>query len=317
MDLVHVHHPFASGRIALRHCRPAGIPIVFTWHSRYTVRAALPLPQFAAALIDRILERRLLSLCRNCNAVVVPARWQLVRLGNLGVQRLHHIPNGIPVQDFRRTHSPKSREVCKDLVAFVFLGRVAREKRLERVLKAVQMLVPQIRSQCRLHIVGDGPARAELVQQANRLQISDHVRFPGAVDASEVPATLAHFDVFVTASDSEVHPLAIMEALASGLPVLGPCDPAIEELVESGVNGVLVPETGFERELAGLMTRIIVDPGLRWRLAQGAAASASGFSLERTITLLAGLYASLLRDTAPPDRRTKAAIPRRVEGGLL
>lgn len=88
-----------------------------------------------------------------------------------------------------------------------------------------------------LLIVGDGPERAVLEQQAQSLGVADRVIFVGAVPPAEVPRYYALGDVFVSASTSEAQGLTYIEAMAAGLPLLCHADPCLDALVREGETG--------------------------------------------------------------------------------
>lgn len=88
-----------------------------------------------------------------------------------------------------------------------------------------------------LLIVGDGPERAALEQQAQSLGVADRVIFVGAVPPAEVPRYYALGDVFVSASTSEAQGLTYIEAMAAGLPLLCHADPCLDALVREGETG--------------------------------------------------------------------------------
>jgi len=119
------------------------------------------------------------------------------------------------------------------------------------------------------------------------------------VEYSGLPGYLAAGDAFVTASVTEVHPLSVIEALASGLPVMGIRSPGMEDTIEDGVNGFLSPEdmAGFTAKLA----RIVAEPETRRRMAEQARASAEPYAIERTSALLIQHYERLV--VARPARR--------------
>jgi glycosyltransferase involved in cell wall biosynthesis len=89
--------------------------------------------------------------------------------------------------------------------------------------------------------VGDGPFRPKLEKESRELGISDSVIFWGNAPYEQIPDLLAASDLFVTASTSEVHPLSLLESLASGKAVLAPRVEAFEEMIDHGENGWLVP----------------------------------------------------------------------------
>ena len=91
----------------------------------------------------------------------------------------------------------------------------------------------------KLLIIGDGPCRPELMDQARRLGIQDMVIFTGAIPNNELPPYYASCDLYVTASLSDTNSISMLEAMATGLPVLHRFDKLNEGQVRSGVNGYI------------------------------------------------------------------------------
>ena len=96
-------------------------------------------------------------------------------------------------------------------------------------------------SEVTLDVVGDGPSRASLREQAAAIGIADRVVFHGYMNEDGVRARLAEADVFVMTSFAEGLPVVLMEALAAGVPAVATRIAGIPELIEDGVTGFLVP----------------------------------------------------------------------------
>ena len=145
-------------------------------------------------------------------------------------RRLRVIWNGIDLERFAfRGPQPTGPAVV--------VARLTAEKDVQNLLRAVRQVV-DVLPQFRLEIAGDGPCRAELERLAAELGIGDRVRFLGEV--RDVPALLARARLFVLPSQTEGISLTILEAMASGLPVVTTKVGGNPEIVESG-TGVLVP----------------------------------------------------------------------------
>ena len=111
-------------------------------------------------------------------------------------------------------------------------------------------------------IVGDGPDRAAIEAEIERLGLEDSVRLAG--ERADVPELLADSDVFVLSSRSEGLPVSVLEAMAAGLPVVASRVGGLDELVVDGETGILVP-SGDHEALAAALTRMVEDRGLRRR----------------------------------------------------
>ena len=146
-----------------------------------------------------------------------------------------------------------------------------------------------------LDLVGDGELRDALEQQAARLGLGERVSFRGALEESEVAALLDQADLFVlpsiVAADGQMEglPVALMEALAAGVPVVSTRLSGIPELVRDGETGVLA-EPGDAQSLAAALRRVVDDPRAAERSAQaGRELVRREFTLQRTADQLASL----------------------------
>jgi 1,2-diacylglycerol 3-alpha-glucosyltransferase len=103
MDLVHAHHPFLSGLLALRYCRPRGIPVVFTNHTRYDLYAQAYLPLLPEEISDTMLETYMPPFCDAVNMVISPSPGMEKILRELQVKsHVEVIPNGVDMQRFQK-----------------------------------------------------------------------------------------------------------------------------------------------------------------------------------------------------------------------
>ncbi len=129
-------------------------------------------------------------------------------------------------------------------------------------------------------LAGDGPERGDIETRINCLRLGGRVRLIGAVGQSNIPSLFPRFDVFCLASVSEGLPVVLMEAMATGLPVVTTRITGIPELVEDNVSGLLVPPARPD-QLASALERIHRDAALRQRLAvAGKAAVSKGFRIQ-------------------------------------
>ena len=149
----------------------------------------------------------------------------------------------------------------------LFVGRHATQKSLDVLLDAFAAM-PR-RDGVTLRLVGDGPTKAALREQAQRLGIDGSVEFCGWAKREEIPSILSEADAFVLASNDEGMPIVMLEACAAGLPVVATALPGIQQVIAHGETGLLVP-VGDRSALAAALQRIVDEP--ERRRAMGAAA---------------------------------------------
>jgi glycosyltransferase involved in cell wall biosynthesis len=242
-DLVHTHlyRACVYGRIA---ARMAGLrAVIATEHS-------LGDRQIEGRPLTRSTRALYLRTERLGAATVAVSATVAGRLRDWGVpaQRIHVVPNGIDAGSFR--YDPVARSVTRALLgvpgdAFVVggVGRLVPGKRFDLLVRAVAALPG-----ARLLLAGDGPQREVLRELAGRLGAGHRIHLLGGCDAPAggplggapgVPALLSAMDVFVSASAEEAFGLAVVEALAAGLPVLHTACPAVEDLPAVSAPGAL------------------------------------------------------------------------------
>jgi len=245
--------------------------------------------------LDRRLIGRTDRLVGNSQSVVDFYR-------ELGVPdaKLACIPNGIDlpeaVSDTIPTAShrtPLRHELNCPPDAFVagFIGRLARQKRVEDLIWAVETL-RQIRTQLHLVLIGDGPERARLEEFTRNVNCHEHTHFTG--HREDATRFLGAFDVFCLASSFEGMSNSVMEAMAAGLPVIASDIPPNRELVipdETGFLCKLGDTVGFMQ----FLRRLIDEPGLGARLgAAGRERIRDKFSVRQMIDKYASLYRQLV-----------------------
>ena len=146
MDVVHVHHPFLSGSLALRYCRPRGIPIIFTNHTRYDLYAQAYLPNIPDVIGETALQAYLPVFCRSCDLVISPSPGMRTVLQKFGVESpIEVVPNGVELQRFRQPVQPLDSSVLgfePQNVVLVYVGRIGPEKNLQFLLRAFSRRLP-------------------------------------------------------------------------------------------------------------------------------------------------------------------------------
>jgi len=313
MDIIHVHHPFLSGRLALRYSRPLQIPIVFTNHTRYDLYAQAYLPMMPEEISDGLLKAYMPSFCEAVDLVVSPSAGMEKILRGLDVKSpIEVVPNGVELEHYRKIE-PLARAdfgFGADDILFIYVGRLGPEKNLNFLLRAFNG-VAQAFDHVRLLILGDGPARADIEALASDFGLAGRVRFEGMIPYERLPAYLSMCDAFVTASVTEVHPLSVIEGMASGLPVLGIRSPGVGDTVEDGVTGFLTDED--TAAFAVKMTRLVTEPGLRKKMGAAARQAASHYAIERTTQIMLKIYERLCYESRPRQRGLRFRVRTFIE----
>jgi 1,2-diacylglycerol 3-alpha-glucosyltransferase len=316
MDVVHVHHPFISGTLALRYCRPRGIPIIFTNHTRYDLYAQVYAPMLPDAVSETAIQAYLPAFCRSVDLVISPSQGMKDILRRFGVDApVDVVPNGVDIRPFQSPLQPHMRQdlgYTPDDVILVFVGRLGLEKNVQFLLRAFAGTA-QACTNARLMLIGDGPDKENLKELARQLGVGELVKFIGKVAYPEIPDYLACTDAFVTASVTEVHPLTVIEGMAGSLPVLGIRSPGVSDIVEDGVTGLLAQDEDLPGFTAR-MTRLVVDRALRRNLGQLAGKEAEKYAIERTSEMMLERYRRVISQAEARPANPGSRISRRLRG---
>ena len=274
LDVFHAHHPFLLGASARRLAREARRPFVFTNHTLYDRYAHyVPLPR---TMVARGAVRWSARFADTADLVLTPSDFVARRLRSQGVRRpIEVVPTGIDLDRFR----PGTRAVARrtlglgpDERVLLYVGRLDREKNLEFLVDSVARLrTPGLR----LLLVGRGTQAPALGRIAAKRGLLDRLELRGGVAPERLPDYYRAANAFVFASTTETQGLAVLEAMACGLPVVAIRASGIEEVVTDGVSGLLVPEDADA--FAAAVDQIMADEDLGTKLATGGREDASAF----------------------------------------
>ena len=250
IDVLHAHLPRAhvlAGIVG----RLAGRPVLATVHGREIGMLDLE--------VHRATGSHLSVVCRQ-------SYFHALGLG-VSPEQLHCVPNGVDTTVF--CHRPRGHSALRESLGLAqeapligFVGRLSPEKGPEVFIRAVQQL-----QQGHAVIVGDGPMLVQMRALAQRLELAGRLHFVGQRD--DMPTLYGELDVVVSSSHSEAMPLALMEAMASGLPVIATRVGGVPDLVEHGQTGWLV-QPGAVNDIAAHCTALLADDTLRRRMGERA-----------------------------------------------
>jgi len=216
-------------------------------------------------------------LWRNAAAVVANSKG----LGALAKQTLPNldvkvIPNGVDLE--RYSPREEGNYAASPAVRFLFVGRASPEKNLSEAFAGLKDCPSPDWS---FSVIGDGPQLPRWKKEAEELGLGARVEFSGWKPKEDMPRIYKDCDVFIFPSTSEGMPNAVLEAMASGLPIVATRIRGNEDLVEHEVSGFLY-EPGDRNALVSSLTRLVNNGDLRRRMGQAARCRAEMFSWKRT-----------------------------------
>ena len=297
-DLVHVHESDgALLAVALRLLRALGLPagrarLLATLQVSYVAerRAVRPVradgevvsrptgAEWRFALLRAPLLAALGRLTtRLADAVVAPSQATAEELRrDYGAARIEVIPNGVALGTAPTRHRPELPPVI------LYAGRLRSRKAVAVLVAALPRVLAAVPA-CRLVIVGGGEQSARVAAAVHARGLTSHVELAGVLPRAAAVARLAEADVFCLPSTYEGLPLAILEAMAAGLPVVATAVAGNPEAVEDGVSGLLVPAESAEA-LAEALISLLRDPARRQRMGEaGRRRVAERFAIEKVV----------------------------------
>jgi len=250
VESLHVHFGGAVSTVGLIAAEAYGLHFSLTIHGpdeffdveRFALRQKFERAEFIFAISD---------FCRSqILRLLAPEEWDKVKVVRLGVEVERFAPQ------------PK---VAQQPVVIGCVGRLVPAKAQRLLLQAVASLKQPVQ----VELVGDGPDRTTLEAEVGILGIQNHVRFHGALSHAQAEAVLRGVDIFVLPSFAEGIPVALMEAMALGIPCVSTYVAGIPELIQDGVDGLLVPAANSDALYAAI-EKLVTGEHLRAKYGQAA-----------------------------------------------
>jgi len=284
-DLLHLHGYKACtlGRIvgAL-----LGMPVVLHEHAVFPTMP--PYQKLADWLLAPLNDRVVV----NCEAVAEFC----VERRSMDPENIEIIFNGVPLDEFREVSDSAAAEAAEELgigADTPVVGTVARleeQKGITHFLNAV----PAVKEECpdvKVLIVGDGTLRGALEEEARQLGIADNVIFTG--ERRDVPRLYKLMDVKVISSIYEGTTLTVFEAMATGTPVVATTVDGVEEVIEDGATGMLVPPKDAA-SIAEVVTDLLTNPDRARLLSERAEQAVKQYDVRTSMRRIENLYETVL-----------------------
>lgn len=288
-DILHIATEGPLGILCLLAGKILKIPVVSSYHTNFDAYAS----HYELGFFKRAIQRFLVWFHNQTERTYVPTQSMLASLNEIGIQNTEIWSRGVDSAHFTPECQGESirhqLQLSRSDMLFLYVGRLAPEKNIQLLLNAFQHTrarLAQSGIQCKLALVGDGPLR----QQLQDMQI------PGLVIPGEFKGTLlarwyASANVFVFASLTETFGNVILEAQASGLPVVAIRCPILKERILDQEDGLLFHS---QNELQDLMYLLGMEKNLRTRIGAKARETAKKQSWENVFSQLEASYLKVL-----------------------
>lgn len=199
----------------------------------------------------------------------------------VSASRIPIIQNGVDISKFYRKN-----HVTKNNITLINVGRFSPQKNHELLIRCYKKLIEKY-ANLKLVLIGEGELKGNIEKQVRDNKIQDSVLFTGNV--SNVEDYLAEADVFLMTSDYEGLPLSVIEAMASGLPIVSTKAGGVVDLISDKENGLLV-DVGNEAEIIKAVSRLLSDEETRRRMGEKSQELAKKYSVEMMIKRYEKLY---------------------------
>lgn len=271
---VHLSTPSALGLMALVVAKLLNLKVSFTFHT--------DVPSYAFVYtqskdVEDVVWRAFGIICNACNKVFVPSMHYartIMMNTNLDYSKVKIFKRGVDIETFNLSKKDPMfwnhlLGIKPDRKVVLYVGRVSKEKNLDLFLYLAKIFPEEA-----FVVVGDGPYRRELEQNKSR-----NVFFTGFLDIEKLAKAYASSYVFVFPSETDTYAQVVLEAMASGLPVIVSSKGAPHEHVEDGLNGYIA---NSKEEFAYKLAHMLENESLRDIMANEAVLYASSMDIKTT-----------------------------------
>ena len=267
LDVIHSQTEFAIGTFARLFAKQYNIPLVHTYHTMYEDYIYYITKGYFERSSKKLLEYFTKFYCETtATELIVPTNktYKLFKEKYKFEKNINIIPTGIEVERFYDENIDnnelkelrKTLNIDKDDFILLFVGRLAKEKNIEFLIRAEKKLKEQ-NNNIKLLIVGDGPDKEKYEKDAESLGLADNIIFTGKTAWEDMPYYYHLADIFVTASKTETQGLTIIEAMASNVVPVCMRDEAFSSMVTEELDGLFF-ET--EKEYVDHIMRLYNNP---------------------------------------------------------
>ncbi|HNM36873.1 MAG TPA: glycosyltransferase [Anaerolineales bacterium] len=291
-DVLHAHSPASVGLLAYLTASTKRLPLIYTYHTSITdythyikFIGNTGIIKYAASWFSKA------STDLGDQIIVPSPKFYRLLLNQKVKQPISIIPNGIDLSMFKVAKNPgalrKRLGLGADVPIMLTVGRMDPEKRLDFIVEAFDLIADRVPN-AHLVFAGDGGARKHVEEKANSTRAKDRIHFLGMVNRADLPDILHDANVFLSASTTEVHPISVIEAIASGLPFVAVQDEAFEGMLEEGQNGYTVPLD--VKKYADVLADLLPDRERLQRFGAHSRELSEKYSIEAQVKALEKLY---------------------------
>jgi 1,2-diacylglycerol 3-alpha-glucosyltransferase len=292
-DIIHVHSGGPITLLGLEIAKAKNIPIVATYHTLWAKYTHYFMK--GKVIKPKVIEQATKLFCNRCDYLIAPSRRVVEELEKYGIKKpIAMIPSGVDTRKFgvvskntfrKKFGIPSSHKIV------LTVSRMGEEKSIDFLLRSFALSLKK-NPETTFLLVGDGQEKKNLIELSKKLGIEKNVVFSGVIDSINLPEVYGEASLFLFASQTETQGMVILEALASGVPVIAVEDTVFQEVIQNNQNGFLLMKE--ERVFADKVTELLQNEVERKKLGDGARAGADSYSIQAATQALEDLYKKVL-----------------------
>ena len=225
----------------------------------------------------------------SCDVTIVPSYTIKELIEKEGFTNVKVVENGISLAPYEKSVRDRSSfNLSEDDFILLFVGRIVKEKNLEVLIRASKKIIKEIPN-VKFIIAGKGPEENYYKDLVSKAEVNDYFKFLGFVPDSKIYSLYKSADLFIFPSKFETQGLSGIEAMASGLPVVGADYLAISEIIKNDYNGILFDPDNED----DLFEKILICVSKKKKYSKNALETAQKYSIETTTNKLLSIYNDL------------------------
>ncbi len=285
LDVIHAHHPVIVGAEAARFSEELDIPLIFTFHTMYHEYTHYFLGM-DNELVKQIVRKSVRDFANRADHIIAPSPAVVDLMPDYGITKpVDILPTPVDIEQFKPRPKPLLDD--PDRVRLIYVGRVAKEKNLDFLLRVFARVAAKD-ERVEMLLVGGGPSLEDLKKLARQLKIDNRITFTGMVPFERVVDELSQADLFIFSSTSETQGLVVLEAMAAGLPLVMVASKALMYFVNPDEDCVVVPED--EEDMTAAILALIDAPARLRAMGQAARKNAEKYSIPALTSRLLDVY---------------------------
>ncbi|MHB8277211.1 MAG: glycosyltransferase family 4 protein [Candidatus Humimicrobiaceae bacterium] len=240
------------------------------------------LPFYKKVFLQRILNSAL--------KIIVPSKDYIGLVSKkyaISKAKIYEIPFGVNLKYFNiisnKMHSP---------IRLLFVGRFAKQKNIPLLIQSFKLIIERNHQDIELHIVGDGEEKSKIIALIKSENLEKKVILHGALRGKKLYEIYSNSDIFILTSKYESFGIVLIEAMASGLPIIASNILAVRNIIENGKTGLLVKTT--PEDFAEAIEKLLNNPKLREKLSENVLKKVKKYTWTKTVQKFENIYREVI-----------------------